>query len=74
MSTALSALLIFIGIGIAVWLFSFVVEALRPVSQAPRKLRWAPDLPIEQRVATRSATSRPAEVQTSCFCWTCSRK
>ena len=30
MSTALSALLIFIGVGIGVWLFSFVMEALRP--------------------------------------------
>jgi pimeloyl-ACP methyl ester carboxylesterase len=47
MSTALSALLIFIGVGIGVWLFSFVMEALRPAPRAPQKLRWAPDLPIE---------------------------
>jgi pimeloyl-ACP methyl ester carboxylesterase len=47
MSTALSALLIFIGVGIGLWLFSFALEALRPVPQAPRKLRWAPDIPIE---------------------------
>ena len=45
MSTALSALLIFIGIG--VWLFSFVMEALRPAPREPQKLRWAPDLPVE---------------------------
>src|SRR5262249_18597066 len=47
MSTALSAFLIFVGVGIAVWLLSCVVEALRSVSQEPRKLRWAPELPIE---------------------------
>jgi hypothetical protein len=47
MSTALSAFLIFIGVGIAVWLISFIVESLRPVQQAPRKLRWAPDIPID---------------------------
>ena len=47
MSTALSALLIFIGIGIAVWLISFIVEALRPVPKEPRTLAWAPDIPIE---------------------------
>ncbi|MGH6824812.1 alpha/beta fold hydrolase [Methyloceanibacter sp.] len=47
MSTALSALLIFIGVGIFVWLLSFVVEALRPVPREPQKLRWAPDLPVE---------------------------
>ena len=38
MSTAISALLIFIGIGIAVWLISFIVEALRPVPKEPRTL------------------------------------
>ena len=47
MSTALSAFLIFVGVGIAVWLLSCVVEALRSVQQEPRKLRWAPELPIE---------------------------
>jgi pimeloyl-ACP methyl ester carboxylesterase len=47
MSTALSALLIFIGVGIGVWLLSFALEALRPVPKAPQRLRWAPDLPIE---------------------------
>ena len=48
MSTALSALLIFIGVGIGVCLFSFVAVALRSVPRKPQKLRWAPDLPIEQ--------------------------
>ena len=47
MSTALSALLIFIGVGIGVWLVSFVVEALRPAPREPQRLRWAPDLPVE---------------------------
>jgi pimeloyl-ACP methyl ester carboxylesterase len=47
MSTALSALLIFIGVGIGVWLFSFVMEALRPAPREPQRLRWAPDLPVE---------------------------
>jgi pimeloyl-ACP methyl ester carboxylesterase len=47
MSTALSAVLIFVGVGIGVWLFSFVMEALRPVPREPQKLRWAPDLPVE---------------------------
>jgi hypothetical protein len=47
MSTELSVLFIFIGAGIAVWLVSFVVEALRPVPQAPQKLRWASDIPVE---------------------------
>jgi pimeloyl-ACP methyl ester carboxylesterase len=47
MSTALSALLIFICVGIAVWLFSFVMEGIRPVPRAPWKLRWAPDIPVQ---------------------------
>jgi pimeloyl-ACP methyl ester carboxylesterase len=47
MSAALSAFLIFIGVGIFVWLVSFVVEVLRPVPREPQTLRWAPDLPIE---------------------------
>src|SRR5262245_12923504 len=47
MSTALEALLIFIGVGIAVWLISFVVESLRATPAEPRTLRWAPDIPVE---------------------------
>jgi pimeloyl-ACP methyl ester carboxylesterase len=47
MSTALSALLIFIGVGVGVWLFSFVLEALRPVRRTPQKLRWASGITIE---------------------------
>ena len=47
MSTALSVLFIFIGVSIAVWLVSFIMEALRPAPQAPRTLHWASDLPVE---------------------------
>src|SRR5262245_16183146 len=47
MSTALEAFLIFIGVGSAVWLISFVVEFLRATPAKPRTLRWAPDIPIE---------------------------
>ena len=44
MSFGLLGLLIFIGI--ALWPLSFVVEALRPVPEAPRVVRWAPEIPI----------------------------
>jgi pimeloyl-ACP methyl ester carboxylesterase len=46
MDTVLWSLAIFAGVGLGVWLVSFVVEALRPVPKAPTKLRWAPDIPI----------------------------
>jgi len=45
MSTILLALLVFGGIG--VWLISHVAEALRPAPDAPGKLRWAPDIPVD---------------------------
>jgi hypothetical protein len=47
MSTALLALLNFIGVGAAVWLFSFLLEALRQAPQTQRMLRWAPNIPVE---------------------------
>jgi pimeloyl-ACP methyl ester carboxylesterase len=47
MNTTLSAVLIFIGIGMSVWLASFIVEALRPAPEEPRTLRWLPDVPVE---------------------------
>jgi pimeloyl-ACP methyl ester carboxylesterase len=47
MDTALWALIIFAGVGLGVWLVSFVVEALRPVPKPPTKLRWAPNIPID---------------------------
>ncbi len=47
MDTVLWALIIFAGVGLGVWLVSFVVEALRPAPKAPDKLRWAPNIAIE---------------------------
>ena len=76
MSTALSVLFIFIGVGIAVWLVSFIMEAMRPVPQAPRTLRWARDIPVEypwRSAATRFATSGPARVPMSSFSTRCER-
>ena len=42
----LQPVVIFIGVGVSIWLLSFVVEALRPAPKAPAALRWAPDIPI----------------------------
>ena len=42
----LESFVIFIAIGIGVWLLSFIVEALRPTPKAPEVLRWAPDISI----------------------------
>ena len=47
MDTVLWALIIFAGVGLGVWLVSFGVEALRPAPKAPDKLRWAPNIPID---------------------------
>lgn len=47
MNSILFALLVFAGVGIAVWLASFLVEALRPKPKVPTKLRWAPNIPID---------------------------
>src|SRR5437867_4141025 len=47
MNPILLALLIFVAVGIGVWLVSFLVEALRPKPKAPAKLRWAPNIPID---------------------------
>jgi hypothetical protein len=46
MSYALLVVIVFIGVGAGVWLASHIVEALRPVPQAPETLRWAPAIPI----------------------------
>ncbi len=46
-NTALSGVLIFVGVGIIVWLVSFIVEALRPAPEEPRTLRWLPDVPVQ---------------------------
>ena len=42
----LLVLFVIIGIGIGLWLVSYVIEALRAVPLPPKKLRWAPDIPI----------------------------
>jgi pimeloyl-ACP methyl ester carboxylesterase len=47
MSTLAWALLVFVGIGIGLWLVSFLLEAVRPAPRAPSTLRWAPEIPIE---------------------------
>src|SRR5262245_49620687 len=39
-------LVVFFGVGLGLWLVSFVLEALRPVPTAPTMLRWAPDIQI----------------------------
>ena len=40
------SLVAFFAVVIGLWLISFVAEALRPVPQPPKTLRWAPDIPI----------------------------
>ena len=47
MDTVLWALSIFAGVGVGVWLVSFVVEALRRAPKPPAKLRWAPNIAID---------------------------
>jgi pimeloyl-ACP methyl ester carboxylesterase len=47
MNSILLALLIFVAVGLGVWLVSFLVEALRPKPKAPATLRWAPNIPID---------------------------
>jgi pimeloyl-ACP methyl ester carboxylesterase len=47
MNSILLALLIFVAVGVGLWLVSFLIEALRRKAQTPAKLRWGPDIPIE---------------------------
>jgi len=47
MNSILFALLVFVAVGVGVWLVSLIVEALRPKPKAPAKLRWAPTISIE---------------------------
>ncbi len=47
MNSILWFLAIFLTVGLGVWLFSFVQEALRRKPQAPTRLRWAAKIPIE---------------------------
>jgi pimeloyl-ACP methyl ester carboxylesterase len=48
MDTFLWALIAFVAIGVAVWLVSFVAEALRSAPKPSGKLRWAPPIPIDR--------------------------
>jgi hypothetical protein len=36
----------FVGSAVGLWLVSQFTEALRPVPQTPKTLRWAPEIPI----------------------------
>ena len=47
MSTIIWGLIIFLGVGITLWLVSFITEAFRSVPRAPSALRWAPDIPMD---------------------------
>lgn len=47
MSTLATALIAFVGIGVGLWLVSFLLEALRPAPPTPSTLGWAPEIPIE---------------------------
>jgi len=42
----LETILVFVAVGVGLWLLSFVVEALRPAPKAPKALSWAPDIPV----------------------------
>jgi pimeloyl-ACP methyl ester carboxylesterase len=47
MNSFLWALVIFAAIASGLWLASFAIEAFRSVPQPPKRLRWAPDIPID---------------------------
>jgi pimeloyl-ACP methyl ester carboxylesterase len=47
MHSLLCAVIVFLAVGIGVWLVSFLIEALRPKPNPPANLSWAPAIPIE---------------------------
>jgi len=47
MNAVLWFLIIFAVVGVAVWLVSFVVEAIRPAPKPPATLGWDADIPID---------------------------
>ena len=47
MNTVWLVVLVFICVGIGLWLASFIVEALRRAPEAPTSLSWAPDIAID---------------------------
>lgn len=46
MTPGLLVLLIIVGSGVALWLVSLIVEAMRPIPATPPTLGWAPEIPI----------------------------
>jgi pimeloyl-ACP methyl ester carboxylesterase len=46
MNSFLCALIVFLAVGIGLWLVSFLIEALRPKPKPPANLSWAPVIPI----------------------------
>src|SRR5215831_21132168 len=47
MNTVWLVVLVFICVGVGLWLASFIVEALRRAPEAPKRLSWAPDSAID---------------------------
>jgi pimeloyl-ACP methyl ester carboxylesterase len=46
MTSGLLVLFFIVGSGVALWLVSLVVEAMRPIPATPTTLGWAPEIPI----------------------------
>src|SRR4029450_12323491 len=57
MNTILLGLLIFVAVGVGLWLVSLIMEALRGKPKPPVTRRWAPDSPI-QTIALGGAKRR----------------
>jgi hypothetical protein len=47
MNTAWLAVLVFICVGVGLWLASLLLETLRRAPEAPTALSWAPDIAID---------------------------
>jgi pimeloyl-ACP methyl ester carboxylesterase len=47
MNNLFLAVFVFIGVGVSVWLVSFILEALRRAPEEPKRLAWAPDIAID---------------------------
>ena len=62
-SSWLLTLIVAAGAGVALWLISFIIEALRPSPDTPAALRWAPGIPIDY-VDVRGAKLRFVKVGT----------
>jgi pimeloyl-ACP methyl ester carboxylesterase len=46
MTSGLLVASIFVGSGVALWLVSLIIEAMRPIPAPPPTLRWATEIPI----------------------------